>query len=54
MEVVKEQHPAVSGTAVKHGTQVVLRKNNFQSSTKLDALLQNLCWSVSLICYDED
>ncbi|KAK0481797.1 P-loop containing nucleoside triphosphate hydrolase protein, partial [Armillaria novae-zelandiae] len=24
------------------GTQVVLRKNNFQSSTKLDALLQNL------------
>ncbi|PBK76887.1 hypothetical protein ARMSODRAFT_874937 [Armillaria solidipes] len=42
IEVVKAQSSAVSGTAVKHGTQVVLRKNNFQSSTKLDALLQNL------------
>ncbi|SJL06101.1 uncharacterized protein ARMOST_09437 [Armillaria ostoyae] len=42
IEVVKAQNSAVSGTAVKHGAQVVLRKNNFQSSTKLDALLQNL------------
>ncbi|KAK0465497.1 P-loop containing nucleoside triphosphate hydrolase protein [Desarmillaria tabescens] len=42
IEVVKPQNPTVSGPVVKQGTQVILRKNNFQSSTKLDALLQNL------------
>ncbi|KAK0198774.1 SNF2 family N-terminal domain-containing protein [Armillaria mellea] len=42
IEVVKAQNSVIPETAVKHGTQVVLRKNNFQSSTKLDALLQNL------------
>lgn len=42
IEVVKPQNSAVSGPAMKQGTQVILRKNNFQSSTKLDALLQNL------------
>ncbi|KAK0233552.1 SNF2 family N-terminal domain-containing protein [Armillaria fumosa] len=42
IEVVKAQNPVFSGTVIKHETQVVLRRNNFQSSTKLDALLQNL------------
>lgn len=42
IEVVKAQNPVSPGTTIKHETQVVLRKNNFQSSTKLDALLQNL------------
>ncbi|KAK0208680.1 RAD5-like protein [Desarmillaria ectypa] len=42
IEVVKPQNSTVSGLAAKQGTEVILRKNNFQSSTKLDALLQNL------------